>query len=63
MELSNLTKAKIIGFIVMLFIFYLFGSFISTSFNIVEWDILTRINMVLFGFPAAIFISIAIEEN
>ena len=56
-------KAKIIGFIIMLFIFYLFGCFISTSFNIKDWDILTRVNIVFFGFISATFIAAAVDVD
>jgi membrane protein DedA with SNARE-associated domain len=61
--MSDFMKAKIIGFIIMLFIFYLFGCFISTSFNIKDWDILTRVNIVFFGFISAAFIAAVLEEE
>lgn len=44
---------KLIGTILVIFIFYLLGSFIAASFNPVDWWLLGRI---IFGFLTLIVI-------
>lgn len=44
-----LTKSSI-GFISAFIILYLFGSFYEVSFNIAEWQDVTRLFIVMFGF-------------
>lgn len=64
MEPEQLKKLKHYGIItfLILFLYYLGGVFVSTSFNISEWDGIGRFLMLLFGIISIGFY-IVIQEH